>query len=217
MLIDAGMDSKGADIHRGLEAIRALPADISSILLSHWHNDHAAGARAIQEETQVAAYCHTDDVPQLTRQTARLGLRGAISDWIPEMGFLVLFKGLLGEATPRAILQPQTVVDGELIDEFFEVIETPGHTPGHLSFYYTPERVLFAGDALAVVGEDIHFMARAVTPDVPRARESMRRCLTLDIDVVCPGHRTPLKDDVRQKCQRMLRHIDCGGKWPLLG
>ena len=31
------------------------------------------------------------------------------------------------------------------------VIHTPGHTPGHLSFYFAPEAMLFAGDALAVV------------------------------------------------------------------
>ncbi len=129
----------------------------------------------------------------------------------------MLFKGLLGEATPRAILDPQTVCDGNIVDEYFEVIETPGHTPGHLSFYYKPQRILFAGDAMAVVSGDVHFMARAVTPDVEQARESMRRCLTLDIDVLCPGHRAPLVDDVRSKCKRMLQHIDRGGKWPLLG
>lgn len=114
-------------------------------------------------------------------------------------------------------IDPQVVEDGNLISEYFEVIETPGHTPGHLSFYYKPERVLFAGDALAVVAEDVHFMARVVTPDVERARTSMRRCLTYDIDILCPGHRSPLVDDVRRKCAKMLHHIDHGGKWPLLG
>ncbi len=217
VLIDAGMDSSGADILRGLDVIRAKATEISSILLTHWHNDHAAGTRAIQEICKAPAYCHDEDVPQLTRQSAKLGLRGTLSELIPEWGPLVLFKGLLGEATPRAILDPQTVCDGNVVDEYFEVIETPGHTPGHLSFYYKPQRILFAGDAMAVVSGDVHFMARAVTPDVEQARESMRRCLTLDIDVLCPGHRAPLVDDVRSKCKRMLQHIDRGGKWPLLG
>jgi glyoxylase-like metal-dependent hydrolase (beta-lactamase superfamily II) len=217
VLVDAGMDSSGADIHRGLNKMDSTPASITSVLLTHWHNDHAAGARAIQEETNALAYCHRDDVPQLTRETARLGLVGKISDMIPEWGLFVLFKGLLGEATPRAVLEPQTVEDGNIIDEYFEVVETPGHTPGHLSFYYRPEKILFAGDALAVVDNDVHFMARAVTPDVERARQSMRRCLTMDINVLCPGHRVPLKDNVHRKCDQMLSHIDQGGRWPLLG
>jgi len=192
-------------------------ASITSLLLTHWHNDHAAGARAIQDETNAPAYCHREDVPQLTRKTARLGWVGRVSDMIPEWGLFVLFKGLLGEATPRAVLEPQTVEDGNIIDEYFEVIETPGHTPGHLSFYYKPDKVLFAGDALAVVGNDVHFMARAVTPDVELARDSMRLCLTMDVDILCPGHRTPLKDNVRRKCDQMLNHIDHQGRWPLLG
>ena len=52
---------------------------------------------------------------------------------------------------------------------------TPGHTPGHVSFYYAPERALFAGDALAVIGDRVRFMARPVTPDLAAARASMRR------------------------------------------
>ena len=217
VLVDAGMDSTASDIYRGLAAMDARPSSITSVLLTHWHNDHAAGARAIQDETDVPAYCHRDEVPQLTRVTARMGLLGTISEMIPEWGLFVLFKGLLGEATPRAVLDPQVVEHGNIIDEYFEVVETPGHTPGHLSFYYKPERILFAGDALAVVDTDVHFMARAVTPDVAQARDSMRRCLTMDVEVLCPGHQTPLKDNVRQKCEHMLNHIDNGGRWPLLG
>jgi len=217
VLVDAGMDSTGHDVLHGLAAMNVDPAEVRSVLLTHWHNDHAAGTRAIQERTGVPAYCHAGDVPQLNRQSARPGMRGTISELIPEWGFFVLFKGLLGEATPRAVLDLQTTTYGQMLEEFFEVIETPGHTPGHLSFYYKPDKVLFAGDALAVVGGDVHFMARAVTPDVPAARESMRKCLTRDIDVLCPGHRTPLAEDVRRKCDRMLAHIDRGGRWPLLG
>jgi glyoxylase-like metal-dependent hydrolase (beta-lactamase superfamily II) len=217
VLVDAGMDSTGADVHRGLERMGAASSSITSVLLTHWHNDHAAGARAIQEESNVPAFCHRQEVPQLTRETARGGLLGRVSDLIPEWGVFVLFKGLLGEATPRAVLKPQTVEDGNIIEQYFEVVETPGHTPGHLSFYYKPEKILFAGDALAVVENHVHFMARAVTPDVENARKSMRRCLTLDIDVLCPGHRIPLKENVRRKCDQMLDHIDKGGRWPLFG
>lgn len=217
VLVDAGMNSSGADIHHGLSAMNANVSSVSSILLTHWHNDHTAGARAIQDETDATVYCHNDDVPQLTRETARMGLRGKISEMIPEWGLFVLFKGLLGEATPRAVLSPQLVEDGNLIEEYFEVIETPGHTPGHLSFYYKPEKILFAGDALAVVENDVRFMARAVTPSLEKARDSMRRCLNLDVNILCPGHRKPLTNDVRRKCDKMLHHIDDGGRWPLLG
>lgn len=217
VLVDAGMDSTGGDIRHGLDKMGERVESVTSLLLTHWHNDHAAGARALQEDAGAAAYCHRDDVPQLTRATARSGLAGRLSESIPEWGVLVLLKGLLGDATPRAVLEPQTVGDGEVIAEYFEVVETPGHTPGHLSFYYKPERVLFAGDALAVVKGDVRFMARAVTPDVERARQSVRRCLAMDAEILCPGHRSPLREDVRRKCEQMLDRIDKGARWPLLG
>jgi glyoxylase-like metal-dependent hydrolase (beta-lactamase superfamily II) len=47
VLVDAGMDSAGADIHVGLRALEAHVDEIRAILLTHWHNDHAAGAQAI--------------------------------------------------------------------------------------------------------------------------------------------------------------------------
>ena len=217
VLVDAGMDSTGRDVLQGLAAMNADVSSLRSILLTHWHNDHAAGARALQESTGISAYCHVDDAPQLKRETARMGWRGTLSEKIPEWGVFVLFKGLLGEATPRAILDPQFLSNGEIVDEFFEVIATPGHTPGHLSYYYQPENVLFAGDALAVVNDHVRFMARAVTPDLNAARNSMRKCLSLKLDVLCPGHRLPLQNNVHQKCDQMLKHIDQGGRWPILG
>ena len=97
------------------------------------------------------------------------------------------------------------------------MVETPGHTPGHLSFYYRPEKVLFAGDALATVNNQIRFMARPVTPDLKLARESMARCLSFDVDVLCPGHRSPLTENVPRLCDEMLDYLDSGGHWPLLG
>ena len=217
VLIDAGMDSSGRDILGGLMAINREPSTIQSIMLTHWHNDHAAGSRAIQELTETSVHCHAKERPQLMRLVAHRGLRGQVSDLIPEWGLLVLFKGLLGAATPRAVESPVSVESGDVLEEFFEVIETPGHTPGHLSYYYRPEKVLFAGDALAVVNDRIRFMARPVTPDLDRARTSMKKCLSFDVNVLCPGHRVPLVKEVPRRCDEMLDYLDSAGRWPLLG
>src|SRR5262249_12463071 len=139
-----------------------------------------------------AVYYHEGDEPFFAGRTARRGLRGWVSEIIPEWGVLVLAKGLLGEATPRPVVATRLVRDADLILNDFLVIETPGHTPGHISYYCQPERALFAGDSLAVVNGRIRFMARPVTEDMDQARASMERVLGLNIDVLCPGHRNPL-------------------------
>ena len=217
VIVDVGMDSGGADVLAGLKAM-ALPASaIRAVLLTHWHNDHAAGASAIHQASGAPVYYHPADAPYFTRETAHRGLRGWASDLIPEWGVLVLAKGLLGEASPVAVAAASHVVEGDEPVEGFEVIETPGHTAGHVCYYYRPERVLFAGDALAVIGDRVRFMSRPVTPDLPAARESMRHCLDSDIQLLCPGHRAPLTVDVPAQCRTMRDYMDRGGVWPLFG
>jgi glyoxylase-like metal-dependent hydrolase (beta-lactamase superfamily II) len=216
VLIDAGMSSDGADVEAGLKAAHARPADIRAILLTHWHNDHAAGAHAAHALSEAPVYYHQEDERFFMGAAGARGIRGWISDLIPEWGLLVLAKGLLGEATPRAVAAQHFVRDGATVLDAFEVIETPGHTPGHVSYFYRPERALFAGDALAVIGSRIRFMARPVTLDLQSARRSMEKCLSLNPQIVCPGHREPLIG-AGEACHAMLAHIRSNGAWPLFG
>lgn len=217
VLIDAGMDSTGSDVRALLAAMGAVENSIRAVLLTHWHNDHAAGARITRERSGCAVYYHAGDEPWLSRKTARGGIWGWIAKRIPEWGIGVLFIGLLGEAVPEAVAATEYIRDGQRIADEFEVIETPGHTPGHTSFYYGRERALFAGDALAVIDGQVRFMARPVTLNLEAARRSIERCLSWDIGVLCPGHREPLTTGVEQACERMRQYLAAGGRWPLLG
>ena len=216
ILVDAGMDSDGEDIHTGLRAMKAHVTDVRAILLTHWHNDHSAGAQAIHALSGAPVYYHRGDEPQFTGEAGATGARKWLSDRIPELGFLVLFKGLLGESAPRAVAAQHFVHDGDVVLNDFEVIGTPGHTPGHVSYFYRPERALFAGDALAVIDGRIRFMARPVTPDTSAARVSMSTCLGRRPEIVCPGHREPLVD-AGSACDEMRAYLAQGGTWPLLG
>jgi len=217
VLVDASMDSSGEELTAALRTAGLPVESVKAILLTHWHNDHAAGARELHLRSGAPVYYHRGDAPFFTRQTAHPGLRGWASDLIPEWGVLVLFKGLLGEATPRAVAAGGYVTDGQRLLEEFEVIETPGHTAGHVCYYYRPERALFAGDALAVIGGRVRFMARPVTPDLEAARQSVVCCLEREIDVLCPGHREPLTEGAREACRAMAAYAADGGRWPLFG
>lgn len=216
VLVDAGMDSDGEDIHTGLRAMKASATDVRAILLTHWHNDHSAGARALHELSGAPVYYHRGDERQFTGEAGATGARRWLSDRIPELGVLVLFKGLLGESAPRAVAAQHFVDDGDVVLDDFEVVGTPGHTPGHVSYFYHPERALFAGDALAVIDGRIRFMARPVTPDTTAARTSMVTCLARRPAIVCPGHREPLVN-AGTACGLMRDYLDRGGAWPLLG
>jgi glyoxylase-like metal-dependent hydrolase (beta-lactamase superfamily II) len=128
----------------------------------------------------------------------------------------VLIEGLIGEATPRPIAAQHFVHDGDTVLDDFVVIETPGHTRGHVSYFYRPEKALFAGDALAVIDPRIRFMARPVTLDTEAARRSMEKCLGFRPHFVCPGHRAPLVA-AATACESMLQRLAAGTRWPLFG
>jgi glyoxylase-like metal-dependent hydrolase (beta-lactamase superfamily II) len=215
--VDGGMDSSGADVWAGLAAMGERRDAIRALLVTHWHNDHAAGVAAVHAATAAPVYYHLREEPFLTRRTARLGLRGWLSEVIPEWGVLVLFKGLLGEAPPRAVAADHHVAEGERILDGFTVYETPGHTPGQVAYFHEPSGALFCGDALAVIDDRIRFMARPVTLDLAAARASMAKLLSLDVRYLCPGHRQPLTRDVGAECRRMARRLRQDGSWPLFG
>jgi glyoxylase-like metal-dependent hydrolase (beta-lactamase superfamily II) len=216
VLVDAGMTSDAAPVLNGLALLHRTPDDVHTILLTHWHNDHAAGAARMKALSGAKVFYHRKEAPYFTRRTARHGFPGWLASHIPERGPLVLSRGLLSAATSQAVTADMLVDDGDVIAGGFRVVFTPGHTPGHLAYFHEPTGALFAGDALAVVGGELRFMARPVTLELSDARRSMARLLDLPIRYVCPGHRAPLTDGVDEQL-RSLRERVGGSTWPLLG
>lgn len=212
--VDSGMKTDGSDLLAGLAHWDAEVGEVRSMFITHWHNDHSAGSAIIKEKSGCAVYYARAEAPWLTRETATEGLLGALSDAIPEVGPLVLAKGLLGSAPMVAVQADRFVGDGDVL-EGLTVIETPGHTIGHLSFLDRARGILFAGDALAVVDDELRFMARPVTLDLEAARTSMRRCMREQFEWVCAGHREPMRITAALR-DRFAAKLD-DPEWPLFG
>ena len=90
--------------------------------------------------------------------------------------------------SPRAI---QAVGDGDRVFDL-EIVETPGHTPGHICVLDTAGGVLLAGDAL--VGQDggVAGPPSNFTDDVPMADASVRKLATFDFETILFGHGDPV-------------------------
>jgi glyoxylase-like metal-dependent hydrolase (beta-lactamase superfamily II) len=82
------------------------------------------------------------------------------------------------------------LADGQVLPVLggLRVVETIGHTPGHLSFYAPAVGVLFSGDSLVTDEKGIHGSRPGLTWDDGKARESERRQAALGARIVCPGH-----------------------------
>ena len=99
-----------------------------------------------------------------------------------------------GEADIGAMDSPRpinAVGDG---DEVFglEIIETPGHTVGHISVYDSVAKALVAGDALNGAGGGITGPNAQFTPDMPTANESVKKMAAFDIETAYFGHGEPV-------------------------
>jgi hydroxyacylglutathione hydrolase len=89
--------------------------------------------------------------------------------------------------------------EGDELDAGFVVLETPGHSPGHVSFWREEDRTLLAGDVLfgrhPVHGRPgIHEPPERFTLDVAANRRAIRRLADLRPRVVVFGHGRPWRD-----------------------
>jgi glyoxylase-like metal-dependent hydrolase (beta-lactamase superfamily II) len=217
VLVDSGIDSNARDMRDGLAEINRSPEDVKAILLTHWHNDHSSGAASIRESSGAEIYYHEDGHEKYTREARARGLRGWLAGRLSDAGFWAPVRGLLELAPPRAISATAFVSEGDLILNEFRVLETPGHEDGHVSYIFEAENVLFAGDALAVVDDHVSFMSRFLTYDFKAARESMLRCLTLEVAAICPGHRYPLIEPKAEILEQMQDQLENLRWWPIIG
>ncbi|WP_114789543.1 MBL fold metallo-hydrolase [Niabella yanshanensis] len=189
---------------------------VTDILLTHWHNDHSAGTAELKAISNCTIYCQNEEAPYFEKKP-NSKIR-QLAEYIPERGILVLFKGLLGEVVPRNVKIDQLLSDGDTILNDFIVLESPGHTPGHISFYDKKSGTLFAGDALAVIQQKLRLMAGVVTPDKPASITSILKLFKdRDINIICPGHREPLIENTKPEIARFIRYIQEMKRWPLLG
>ncbi len=84
----------------------------------------------------------------------------------------------------------------------FLVLETPGHSAGHVSYWRESDRALIVGDVLTNINvmtgrTGLHEPLAAFTPDPARNRDSARRLAELRPRLACFGHGPPLRDPGR--------------------
>jgi glyoxylase-like metal-dependent hydrolase (beta-lactamase superfamily II) len=180
-LIDAGLAKSGPKV--ALEAIQELgrqPKDLKRILFTHSDPDHTGGAAELKHVSGSNLQASVHEAGMMAQGQPGRPANNA---------FVHLMVRLM---MPRIPAQTADVLleDGQDIPVLggLRVINTPGHTPGHVSFYSSSQKILFAGDSMRSEKDRLSFGAGPFTWSLGAGIESVRQQAKLGVDLVCCGH-----------------------------
>ncbi|MFJ6168197.1 MBL fold metallo-hydrolase [Micromonospora orduensis] len=198
-LVDCGVAKAPARIVRGLAAMGKAPADVTRIVLTHAHPDHAGGAAEMSRRTGAPVSAHAADV--------RYAEEGRAPGSDPAVTGGRVFARVAGGRFP-AVEVAQPLADGDVLDVGggLRVVHTPGHSPGHVSLLHEPTRLLITGDALFnVLG--VRYSPKILCSDFRMTRETAHVLGELEYDTAAFTHGPELTDNPRARIRAFLsRH-----------
>lgn len=214
VLMDAGSIGHVDVIRRAAESRFGAGARPNAIVLTHGHYDHVANALELARLWNVPVYAHRLEFPYLTGQSAYPPKDPTVGG---AMGFLSRFFPSRTSNISEVLQElPEDVVPG--IDGW-RILFTPGHAPGHVSFWRESDRTLVAGDALATADLDTWSgmitqkpqLSRPPSPftfDWEKAAQSARLLSTLRPNVLACGHGEPMfGPGLADEMEAFMRHF----------
>ncbi len=216
-LVDTGIGTPEAlaALEAGLAGHGLALADVKQVLLTHKHADHIGLAADIRERSGATVYIHEDDWPGVADLDRRHGeflplvLERLKMARVPqeEIDKLTKFLGH-GKRFARQT-EAEKLQDGdtfEISGQTLEVIHTPGHTQGCVSFRYG--RHLFTGDhVLPTISPNIGAGEMRRTGMMQRFLDALDRIATYQTDdlVALPGH-GPAFSNLAERCAQLRDH-----------
>jgi glyoxylase-like metal-dependent hydrolase (beta-lactamase superfamily II) len=182
---------------------------VATLVVTHAHIDHfglagevvrrSGGQLWMHEATGLDVEKYRDPDEAVDRRMLMLadhGLYGreltesseGLYDWMPAM--------------PSIGTPDRRLVGGELVDvgdRSWEVVHTPGHSPGHVCLFSATDRVLCSGDhLLQITSPPVTFERGFARDPMGDYLESLERVVALEPELVLPGHGPPFRDGARR-------------------
>jgi glyoxylase-like metal-dependent hydrolase (beta-lactamase superfamily II) len=191
VLIDTGMPGDEAVILQALNELGVHSRNLRMILITHAHLDHVGSLAAVKGATDARVLASESEKNHIEGRRMlcsmpREGLGGKVFKCI-----LYVMEKFVKKYEPVQLYSAYGDTDGAGRVDGFEIIATPGHSPGSLSYYFPSKKAVFVGDALTGTPAP-GLPLRAGCSDYVRALRSVKRLAQLDADVCLFGHGEPL-------------------------
>lgn len=198
-LVETGPATTYATLLAGLARLGIAPAQVTDILVTHIHLDHAGAAGWLARETGATVHVHTVGAPHLADPSKLLASAKRI--------YLDDMDRLWGETIPVPAAQVHALQDGDSVEAAglrLTALDTPGHAWHHMA--YLLDGVCFTGDVAAVSFPGLRHV-RVPTPppeiDLGVWRNSLQRLRAAHPDHLYPTHFGPLEGDTLAHLQRV--------------
>jgi glyoxylase-like metal-dependent hydrolase (beta-lactamase superfamily II) len=193
-IIDASITQSTNTVLKQITESKHKLTDIKRILLTHAHQDHIGALAELRKQS---------GAPIITSEFEKPIAEGATPTVVPHRLIhapAVTFKGIKVD---------RTVNDGDMIESMggLQVIATPGHSPGHISFWQPERKILFVGDAIMRLFGRLQLPLAMATPDMDKAKRSIAKIAKLDVQIACFGHGEPITQGTAELIRAFAKHV----------
>jgi glyoxylase-like metal-dependent hydrolase (beta-lactamase superfamily II) len=206
ILFDAGYPGQRDDFEQAVKNLGFSLSDLRVIVVSHHDHDHVGSLKALSgNNPALTVISSVAESEYISGKKTSLRLIQAESYNAGLQGDAKVFGERFAQylKTIEPVPVTKTVTGDEYICAGLRVIDTHGHTPGHLSLYLENEKILFAGDALAVEHDAFVIPNPQFTLDWEGSVASVRKIKELDVNKIICYHGGEYRGTIRTGLEKL--------------
>ncbi len=209
ILVDCGYPDFLPIIERAANLHGISLNQLTGIIITHHDVDHVGGLYEIRKKyPHIKVYCSGPEEPYITghKKSLRLEQAEALFPDVPDdqKEGAFYFQQMLQSVQPVKV--DAILSDGEepAFLKGVKIIYTPGHMPGHISFYIEESKTLVAADAVVYEDGELEIANPEYTLDLDAAIQSVKKLRQLDIKKIICYHGGVVEENVEQQLENLI-------------
>jgi len=206
-LIDCGYEDTFEEFSDALQNIDIDISNLHAILVSHDDIDHIGALSLFKSKNpNIIVYSSHIEAASISGKTKSERLQQAENSLtlLPEKDKSWANQFIEELKKIKRIEVDRVLEDGEWIDEKIQVIFTPGHTKGHISFFIPSEKILIANDAIVIDENGLDIANPGFVLDMPQAVKSIEKIRSLLPNKIICYHGGVVEEGVNEKLTDLI-------------